>query len=154
MNWINIYTPLLRSGPFAEATDAQLGAWTRLNAFCAEQENGGQIHGSFEWSERKWMTTAGVSKAILNDASPLWHFSQIGSLVLHSYNLAKEQEIRAKRVAAKRTNAQRWGKKSKRKNRSATRSVSRSVSREGEVEVEVEDKLARIVAMPNGTKSR
>lgn len=148
MNWFNFYTPNIRSDRFAGATDEQLGVWLRLVVYCCEQENGGMIHGAFKWTERKWMAALGISAGVITAESQLWHFSEIGSLCVLDYPMAKEHEIKAKRRAGKRTAAMRWAKKvnpqTQRRNSSATRSATSSPNNsahaEGEGEGEVEDK--------------
>jgi hypothetical protein len=144
MNWFNLYTPTIRSDRFAGATDEQLGVWMRCMVYCCEQENGGAIHGASLWSERKWMAAIGISEQVIRDDSPLWHFNEIGSLILLDYPHAKEAEIKAKRRAGKRTAAMRWHKKETRKiqrlRSSATSSPTSLPNAEGEGEGEGEDK--------------
>lgn len=101
MNWINLRTELLRTPEFLGAKDGAIETWLRVLAYCCEQENGGVMEGSENWSEKVWTCAAGVSKQQVIDAEPLIQVKD-GNHVVLGYPKEKQAEIEAKREAGKK----------------------------------------------------
>lgn len=101
MNWLNIYTPSLRSPEFIGSEPTARATWLYVFAYCAEQENGGRIVGARAWKDRQWQQTCGVTLAEVEASAPLvvWDGND---LVLHAYPNEKESEIQAKREGGRR----------------------------------------------------
>lgn len=96
MKWYNLPIPLLQSDLFAEAEPWEIGVWLRLMVYCCHQENGGSILGCADWSERKWLLTAGVERSDLMKGSRLWTWAEAkpGVLWVAHYPTSKEEEVR------------------------------------------------------------
>jgi hypothetical protein len=101
MNWLNIYTPVLRSPEFIGSEPVARATWLYVFAYCAEQENGGRIIGAKNWKDRQWQQTCGVTLSEVESSKPLlaWEGED---LVLHSYPNEKEAEVQAKREGGKK----------------------------------------------------
>lgn len=107
MQWFNLHLPLLKSDEFVEAEHWEVGVWLRLIAYCCEQENGGQILGCSDWSEKKWLMTCGVDKEVLQRPSQLWTWATVnpGVLWVHQYPNSREDQIRKARFAGRKGGA-------------------------------------------------
>lgn len=151
MIWLNIKLPVLRGYAFRDATSSSLGVWVRLVAYCCEQENGGTIVGAGKWTARTWLTTVGVEMTEINESSELWRMDALGTLFVTEYPAEKELEIRAKRIAGKRTANLRWGTpmkpKSKRKKQSDYSSANSSATKSAYAEEEEETEGKRNTAL-------
>ena len=101
MNWINLRTETLRSPNFANAKQGAIETWLRVLAYCCEQENGGCISDGVSWNDRGWMMTCGVTKAEIQNASPLLYDDGLAILV-EGYPNEKEAEVKAKRESGKK----------------------------------------------------
>lgn len=110
MDYLNVHVPLLRSDLFADASPEDLGVWLRLSAYCAQQENGGQIIACAEWSDHKWLMTVGIRKADLDRQSTLWTWanSQPGVLWVTGYPKEQEAKLKAQRKGGKIGAKRRW----------------------------------------------
>ena len=96
MNWLNIYTPTLRSPKFIGSDPVARGTWLYVLAYCCEQENGGTIRGARAWKDRQWQQTCGVTLAEIEASSPLMTWDG-DDLSVESYPAEKEMLIRARR---------------------------------------------------------
>lgn len=156
MIWLNIKLPVLRGYAFRDASSSSLGVWVRLVAYCCEQENGGTIVGAGKWSARTWLTTVGIELDEVKVPSELWRIDTLGTLFVTEYPAEKELEVRAKRIAGKRTANLRWGTPMKRKNKpkkqsdysSATSSATNCVNAEEEEETEGKRNTAHSAHVP------
>ncbi len=109
MTYLNLPLRLLRSDLFTDATHEQKGVWLDLMEYCCDQENGGNIHFTEEWSDEKWRNKCGVSLAQVQQPSPLWHFNDAtSSLNVHDYPKEHEKRTQNQRAAAVKTNEARF----------------------------------------------
>lgn len=119
MQFLGIDLATLTTPEFLDASNAQLGLWLKLNAYCASQENGGIILGAEAWSDQRWTRLIGVGVVELRVESPLWFFRS-GSLMVTGYNLKQEEKMRQvrragrsktfKKKAAARSNGRKGGR--------------------------------------------
>jgi hypothetical protein len=65
-------------------------------AYCADQENGGEIQNANEWGDRKWQQLVGVTAKETRAPSALWYWDG-SSLVLWGYPIDKEIEVKTNR---------------------------------------------------------
>lgn len=98
MNWLNIEIRLMRSPEYIGSEPIERATWLNLLAYCAEQENGGQIHGCASWKDRQWQQTCGVTAAEVRVDSALWHWEG-DELIVWNYPIDKQAEVQAKREA-------------------------------------------------------
>lgn len=61
MEWAKLLVRFVRSRDFVLASDLAVATWTRLLAYCAEQENLGVFQVNEKWSAREWLMVAGVT---------------------------------------------------------------------------------------------
>ena len=101
MNWLNIYTPTLRSPDFIGSDPVARATWLYVMAYCCEQENGGRIVGARQWKDRRWQQACGVTAEEVETCALLMRWDG-DDLILAAYPEAKEKEIKAKRVAGKK----------------------------------------------------
>lgn len=100
MNWFPIQIADLSSARFAEAGEDELGAWLRLVAHCAQQENGGRILSARCLSPAGMMRTLGVDAATLDRESPrLWQWDG-DDLLVEAYPADQEEKCRVMRDRA------------------------------------------------------
>jgi hypothetical protein len=113
VKWYNLPIPLLQSDLFAEAEPWEIGVWLRLMVYCCHQENGGSILGCADWSERKWLLSAGVERSDLMKGSRLWTWAEAkpGVLWVAHYPGSREEEIRNLRAAGRKGGAVKSEKK-------------------------------------------
>lgn len=101
MNFINLHTDFLRSETYLGAEPIERATWLNLLAWCASQENGGVIKGAKTWTDRKWQQLCGITLKEVETMSELYAFSG-DNLVVFSYPVEKEAEVKAKREAGKK----------------------------------------------------
>lgn len=123
MTHFNVLIAIMRAAPMSEATHEQKGAWLDLATYCCAQENGGRIHGADVWTEIQWIKNVGITLAQSRADSPLWKMNAFGTMIVMLYPHEHEKAAQAKRAAAKRTNATRWGY-----NRRVKKSLGESLS--------------------------
>jgi hypothetical protein len=104
MNWLNIYTPILRAPEFIGSDPVSRATWFSLLAYCVEQENGGRIPNCRDWKDRQWQQTAGVTADEVTAAIPLVVFDGADA-VLWAYPSEKEAEVRHLREIGKSRSA-------------------------------------------------
>jgi len=92
MKWINTETSTIRRPEYVGSEPAQRATWWNLLAYCAEQENGGEIQDCADWKCRQWQQTCGVTLEEVKAASELWEWED-GCLILWNYPLEKESEV-------------------------------------------------------------
>ncbi len=80
--------------------------WMALLRYCCGQENGGRIPDCRQWTDREWMAVCRVSKAEVSRNSLLWKWDG-DDLEIDFYPIESEDLTRARRVGAKKTNAER-----------------------------------------------
>ena len=83
MEYLNVKLAMLRNGEVLTASNAVVGLWLRLTAYCWAQENGGRIEGAEAWSDRTWLL-AGMDWEGVEKESPLWSWED-GDLVVHHF---------------------------------------------------------------------
>jgi hypothetical protein len=96
MNWLNIYTPILRSPEFIGSEPVARATWLSILAHCVEQENGGIIQGCADWKDRQWQQTCGVTRQEVDEANLLCRWEG-DDLWVFAYPHDKEAEVKAKR---------------------------------------------------------
>lgn len=101
MNWLNIYTPILRSPEFIGSDPVARATWLSLLAYCVEQENGGLIQGCAGWKDRQWQQTCGVTRQEIDAANELCEWADDDLRVIF-YPHDKEREVKAKRNGGRR----------------------------------------------------
>jgi hypothetical protein len=101
MNWLNIYTPILRSPEFIGSDPVARATWLSLLAYCVEQENGGVIQGCAGWKDRQWQQTCGVTRKEIDAANELCEWADDDLRVIF-YPHDKEREVKAKRNGGRR----------------------------------------------------
>lgn len=94
MQWFNLHIPVIRSPEFAGAESWEVGVWLKLVTYCCEQENGGQILGCAEWTDRQWMLSVGVSLSELKKDSQLWTWAVANPGVLWVHAYPEDQQAR------------------------------------------------------------
>ena len=62
MKYAGISVETVRSATWMRADNATIGAWCRLQVYCAEQETGGTIAGAARFTRRDWLFAAGISQ--------------------------------------------------------------------------------------------
>lgn len=107
MDWINVKCPTLRSAEFIGADLQAKGTWLCVMGYCVEQENAGCIAGAANWEDRQWALACGVTADDVKQAYPLITQNGDDILVL-AYPSEQESEVKAKRKAARSTNAKRY----------------------------------------------
>jgi hypothetical protein len=99
VEYAKVQNATLGSPAFLVATASCLGAWVRLNAYCAAQESGGVIPGSRPWTDRLWLGAANVDTqevaAVVEANLARWDGDD---LVLHGYDHTGESALRTKRA--------------------------------------------------------
>jgi hypothetical protein len=78
-------------------------------AYCADQENGGQIRGCRRWSTRKWTQLAGVYSEEVHRKCDLWAWNGT-TLFVWGYPAEKEKEVKRLRGQASGAAQKRWKK--------------------------------------------
>lgn len=61
MLYLNITISDLRAEEYIGSEPRERATWLNVSAFCAEQENGGVIHGARNWTDRQWQRSCGVT---------------------------------------------------------------------------------------------
>lgn len=100
MNWLNIYTPILRSPEFIGSDPVARATWLSIIAYCVEQENGGVVESCGNWGDRQWQQTCGVTRAEIDGADLLCRWEGDDLRVVF-YPHDKERQVVAKREAGK-----------------------------------------------------
>lgn len=101
MNWVNLNIATLRSPEFIGSEPVSRATWLSILAYCCSQENGGRIAKCSEWKDRQWQQICGVTHQEVHSAEPLLVWDG-DDLLVWSYPLDKEAEIRVKREAGRR----------------------------------------------------
>jgi hypothetical protein len=101
MNWVNLNIATLRSPEFIGSEPVARATWLSILAYCCSQENGGRIVNCSEWKDRQWQQICGVTHQEVHSSAPLLVWES-GDLIVWSYPLDKEEEIRVKREAGRR----------------------------------------------------
>jgi hypothetical protein len=99
MRWINTEVGTLRAPEFIGSTPSERGTWFCVLGYSVEQENGGRIKNASGWRDRQWQQTAGVTLREVTAASRLLVWDGDDLMVMF-YPVEKENEVRAKRLAA------------------------------------------------------
>jgi hypothetical protein len=140
MQWLNLNVSVLDSPEFVGSEPVDRATWLCLQRYCVGQENGGVIENCKTWGDRKWQQLCRVTAAEADrNCALFWWEGE--NLAVFAYPKDKEDEIRAKRESAQRTNQARkspiprLGMEENRiegKGRGASRSAERSASRSAE----------------------
>ena len=91
------------------ASDAQIGIWFRLQCYCHDQMNGGSVAHCREWTDVAWGHLGLRARSVAQD-SPLWHWTSMGDLVVHGYDLVAEEGYRKKQRMGRIYVERRWQK--------------------------------------------
>jgi len=103
MNWLNIELSTLRSPKYLGSDPEQRATWLNLMAYCADQENGGQIRDCTAWPDRMWQQVVGVTLPEVSKESSLWNLCErTGTVTVYFYPTEKEAEVVTKREAGSR----------------------------------------------------
>lgn len=100
MEWLNTSVTFLNSPEFRRSQFVDRGVWLTLMGYCVQQENGGRITGTEEWTDWDWQQVLGVPLKQVKHACTLWHWEE-KALLVHGYPTEKEAEVRARRRAGK-----------------------------------------------------
>jgi hypothetical protein len=94
----------MRSPLFVGATNAQLGAWTRLYVAAAAVEQSGAIPACANYDDRRWLALAQVTRSEVEDAivAGLAEWRD-GDLVVIGYDQDGERKIQAARENGKKS---------------------------------------------------
>jgi hypothetical protein len=96
MNWINIYTPEVRSPVFIGCDPIARATWFSVLIYCSEQENGGRLQGAKTWKDRQWQQMCGVTLEEVNHSAPLLVWDG-DDLLIWNYPLRSEEKVRFNR---------------------------------------------------------
>ncbi len=107
MNWINLQVSFVRAPEYVGSKPVERATWLNVLAYCIEHENGGRIAGGALWKDRQWQQAAGVTAREVRAASKLITIEG-DDVVVASYPIDKEREVRAKRIQAKDAARTRW----------------------------------------------
>lgn len=102
MHWLNIEIIRTQGPEYTSAEPAQQLAWFHLLLYCAQQENGGVIHGAVEFTDRQWQRLMDVEGATLRTKCALWTWDDGGNLVVWEYPEKQEQAVQAKREGGRK----------------------------------------------------
>lgn len=102
MHWLNIEIIRTQGPEYTSAEPAQQLAWFHLLLYCAQQENGGVIHGAAEFTDRQWQRLMDVEGATLRTKCALWAWDDGGNLVVWEYPEKQEQAVQAKREGGRK----------------------------------------------------
>ncbi len=102
MHWLNIEIIRTQGPEYTSAEPAQQLAWFHLLLYCAQQENGGVIHGAAEFTDRQWQRLMDVEGATLRTKCALWTWDDGGNLVVWEYPEKQEQAVQAKREGGRK----------------------------------------------------
>lgn len=97
MHWLNIEITRTQGPEYTSAEPAQQLAWFHLLLYCAQQENGGIIHGASTFSDRQWQRLIDVDGSTIRSGCALWSFTEDGDLIVWQYPVKQEQVVQAKR---------------------------------------------------------
>lgn len=101
MNWLNIKTSMLRASEFIGSEPVARATWLSVITYSVEQENGGRVANCKGWKDRQWQQICGVTLDEINASSPLLVWEN-NDLLVWSYPVQKEAEIKVKREAGQR----------------------------------------------------
>lgn len=118
MNYVSIDLVSLRSEAFVRAEPVCRSTWLCLLAYCADQENGGKIHASKDWTDRNWIQLVNITKREVFMDCDLWEWVD-DDLLVKFYPADIEERIKAKRISNKKAALTRWN---------ASRNASRNAS--------------------------
>lgn len=100
MDFVNYPVALLAQAEIRVLTNAEIGIWARLQAYCTQQENSGVIRGASQWSDRQWLM-AGFDMEDAPEEPTLWYFEGNDLHVLH-YQQNIEDRVRTRRENGKK----------------------------------------------------
>jgi len=86
----------MRAPEYTGCNMVERATWWHLNAYCAEQENGGRICGCRSWGDNRWQQAAQLKKAEAHHPCPLWSWDG-EDLVVWRYPSDQEESFHAKR---------------------------------------------------------
>lgn len=109
MQYLSLEIRILRTDAAFTATNAQIGVWIRLLAYCADHENGGVIRDGFKWTDRQCLPL-GFLRSDLDEPCAMWRFDT-GHLYVTGYSQRMERAVAAKRKGGKIGSSRRWDKK-------------------------------------------
>ena len=115
MEWLNIHSSTIDSPEFVGCEPVDRATWLCLMRYCHGQENGGVISNCKDWGDRRWQQLIRITKLEVQRVCPLWKWSG-SDLVVSFYPFDREAEVKAKRLAAEATNAQRSAQRSAQRN--------------------------------------
>lgn len=115
MEWINLHASTLDSDEFLGSDPTERATWICLLRYCIGQENGGRIVGAADWSDRKWQQIVRVTAKEARAACALWTMEG-KDLVVWSYPIDRENEVKKNREDGKRGGRPPKGSGSKREN--------------------------------------
>lgn len=100
MHWLNLPTTIIRSPEYVGSEPTIRATWFNLMAYCAEQENGGEIASCQGWKCRQWQQTCGVTLEEVQQSSELWQWID-GRLVVKFYPDDKQAEVQRNRESGR-----------------------------------------------------
>jgi hypothetical protein len=107
MNWLNLETRILHAPEYIGSDPKARATWLNVLLWAATRERSGREVGAKSWGDRQWQQTCGVTRREVLAASPLLIFEG-EDLVIWSYPIDQEIEIKAKRAAGKLRAEKRW----------------------------------------------